>query len=155
VYVDREITEVVLEIARRNNLPWQVLVGRRSADAGGSRGDLIVSRDLRGLVPETWKCVDCGINTHPGSVGRTETERYFNGAALMAKEPSLEIEYGSLTEVYHVRAPVWQAAGVELCVGCIERRLGRELTPRDFKPGHPFNRLPGTARLRQRRGDRT
>ncbi|MBO0736565.1 MAG: hypothetical protein J2P48_08355 [Alphaproteobacteria bacterium] len=58
--------------------------------------------------------------------------------------------------VYMLRDAVWYATGVGwhdgvLCLDCVERRLGRELTYRDFKPRSPENRaLPhwnGTARM--------
>jgi hypothetical protein len=38
-----------------------------------------------------------------------------------------------------------------LCVGCLEKRIGRRLTPDDFDD-HVFNDLPGTPRLMERRG---
>jgi len=38
-----------------------------------------------------------------------------------------------------------------LCIGCLERRLGRRLTPKDFSRRHPFNKTPGTGRLIERR----
>lgn len=62
------------------------------------------------------------------------------------------------SEIYTVHTHVWEAAGVEgyggcLCIGCLETRLGRQLTPSDFMPDHPFNTdLPGTSRLLQRQG---
>ena len=43
-----------------------------------------------------------------------------------------------------------------LCVGCIEKRLGRRLRPKDFQLEHTFNRnLPGTPRLLNRQGRKT
>jgi hypothetical protein len=47
-----------------------------------------------------------------------------------------------------VRDDVWTAAGIRdgfLCVGCLERRLGRSLAPDDFpdlpinEPGDPWD----------------
>ena len=43
----------------------------------------------------------------------------------------------SWSEVYTVKPAVWKAAGMEpmdgcLCIGCLEQRLGRTLTARDF-----------------------
>ena len=60
------------------------------------------------------------------------------------------------SEVYMVKPAVWKAAGLDpysgcLCIGCLEKRLGRTLTSKDFLPNHPFNSLPGTARLLSRR----
>ena len=30
--------------------------------------------DLRGMVPETWLCIDCGFNTAPGHLNREQAE---------------------------------------------------------------------------------
>ncbi len=47
----------------------------------------------------------------------------------------------ALHEYYMVHHAVWRAAGMTrgrrrafLCIGCLERRLGRELTAADFLP---------------------
>jgi hypothetical protein len=60
------------------------------------------------------------------------------------------------SEVYTVRDAIWKKAGMErlggcLCIGCLEKRLGRQLKPKDFKRGDAFNALPGTDRLLKRR----
>jgi hypothetical protein len=112
--------------------------------------------DLRGVTPESWACIDCGINTAPGYPTRVEMERVFNGSALHAKPASCPITFNEHCEVYTVRHSVWKAAGMEpmggcLCVGCLEGRLGRRLKPKDFPRRHPFNWLPGTERLLERR----
>src|SRR5262245_2802938 len=36
--------------------------------------------DLRGLMPEGWLCVDCGINTAPGMFNRAELEKAIEAA---------------------------------------------------------------------------
>jgi hypothetical protein len=62
-----------------------------------------------------------------------------------------------LGEWYMVRDSVWNAAGMEtmggcLCIGCLEERLGRRLTPEDFidcKINDP-NLLNTSSRLRAR-----
>jgi len=41
--------------------------------------------DLKGATPETWCCIDCGINTAPGFPGRVEMEQRHNAAAVMQK----------------------------------------------------------------------
>jgi hypothetical protein len=61
--------------------------------------------DLRAL------CVDCGVETLPLDEGRAEW--------------------------YHVHPEVWEASGLGpddgcLCIGCLETRLQRRLTPADF-----------------------
>jgi hypothetical protein len=65
------------------------------------------------------------------------------------------------SEVYTVRDAVWKKAGMEqmggcLCIGCLEKRLGRKLKPKDFLRGHALNNpiFPGTPRLLRRRKER-
>jgi len=45
------------------------------ADAGLGPTDPV---DLKGLLPESWCCVDCGRNTAPGHATRAEMEFAFN-----------------------------------------------------------------------------
>src|SRR5262245_54613908 len=116
--------------------------------------------DLTGLAPESWFCVDCGINTAPGFPNRVELERAYKTSVAIKKLSGQAPDLATLTfddrcEVYTVRETVWKAAGMEpmggcLCIGCLEKRLGRRLKPKDF-PRHPFNTMPGTARLIERR----
>ena len=119
--------------------------------------------DGKGKIPESWNCVDCGINTAPGLFNRVEIERAFSTGIALEKlggpKASIDQRVGEDTEVYHVREKVWDASGVEgmggcLCIGCLEKRIGRQLTPKDFPRWHPFNngKYPCTERLRQRRG---
>jgi len=112
---------------------------------------IMATFDLTGRSPESWLCVDCGINTAPGCLTRAELEQ-----ALNAGQESVEYTIDNRFEVYTVRAVVWQAAGMEpfggcLCIGCLEQRLGRRLKPKDFLRDHPLNTLPGTPRLLRRR----
>jgi hypothetical protein len=112
--------------------------------------------DLKGATPESWLCVDCGINTAPGYPTRVEMERAFNGSALHAKPTSCPITFNEHCEVYMVRDSVWQAARLEpmggcICIGCLEKRLRRKLRPKDFPRRHPFNGMPCTSRLFARR----
>ena len=104
--------------------------------------------DLRGSVPESWCCVDCGVNTAPGFSTRAEMEAAF---AALGDGDGLRQTLNSETELYTVRKGVWGAAGMKpyggcLCIRCLEQRLGRRLKSKDFKRGHPFNDvgLPGT-----------
>jgi hypothetical protein len=60
------------------------------------------------------------------------------------------------TEVYTVRPFIWKKAGMKpfdgcLCIGCLEKRLGRRLKPKDFLRNDPFGDVPGTPRLMSRR----
>lgn len=108
--------------------------------------------DLTGLIPESWCCIDCGRNTAPGFRNRVEVEK-----AFAAGDDSVPQTTGGDAEVYTVRKAVWAKAGMEpyggcLCIDCLEKRLGRELKPKDFQRDHPFGLLPGTPRLMKRRG---
>lgn len=110
--------------------------------------------DLRGKMPETWACIDCGINTAPGHLGREQMERAF---ALDWNGQGVTQHYTERTEIYMVKDPIWKAAGMVpmggcLCIGCLERRIGRTLMPRDFLRKSPLNQMPGTKRLLARRG---
>jgi hypothetical protein len=78
-------------------------------------------------------------------------------AALKNKKrkPVGQMQFSDKSEIYVVRNTVWAKAGAEdwggcLCVGCLEKRLGRKLRPKDFAD-HPFNDMPGTPRLLERR----
>ena len=51
---------------------------------------------------------------------------------------------GDFDERYMVKCEIWAASGLArdggvLCIGCLERRLGRRLTPDDFDPGWRAN----------------
>jgi hypothetical protein len=105
---------------------------------------------LKGLTPETWLCVDCGVNTAPGWPNRKEAELDF------ALHGQSQLMVSKQLEVYTVKADVWALTGLAdyggcLCIGCLEKRIGRRLKPDDFEPGHPLNSLPGTRRLLKRR----
>jgi hypothetical protein len=117
---------------------------------------IIIERrtNYEGLAPESWCCIDCGVNTAPGCLSRAEMESA--AKALEANAAGIPNRFGSDSEVYALRNEVRKKAGVEpgggcLCIGCLEKRIGRRLKPKDFRRGHPFNRLPGTPRLLQRR----
>src|SRR5215813_7066154 len=101
---------------------------------------------------ESWNCIDCGFNTAPGLSTRSQLEIAFGAGA---SEVAQTIDDKS--EVYTVRTHVWKNAGMEpwggcLCIGCLEKRLGRRLRPADFVLGHVFNQpgFPRSERLRDR-----
>jgi hypothetical protein len=107
---------------------------------------------LKGTIPEHHRCIDCSVNTHPGMPTRSIAEQMIN------RGESVVMQITEECEVYIVRDSVWKQAGMEplggcLCIGCLEKRLGRRLKPKDF-PKHEFNdsRFPCTDRLYDRRG---
>ena len=110
-------------------------------------------------LTESWCCVDCGFNTAPGAKDRAEMLQVMKAATSVisiSNEVSGSVNF-SRSEVYQVRKKVWQRAGMKptggcLCIGCLERRIGRKLTPKDFPPNDAFNVMPGTPRLMNRRG---
>jgi len=106
-------------------------------------------------VTESWLCVDCGMNTAPGIPSRIEIEKVWEAN----RNEVIEYVIDDKSEVYYVRDAVWIASGMDafggcLCIGCLEKRIGRRLKPKDFLRSHSFNspRIPGTKRLMDRRG---
>lgn len=102
-------------------------------------------------VTESWLCVDCGVNTSPGMPPGPMMR------AELKNHKEVECSIGLDSEVYMVRKKVWKEAGMDafsgcLCIGCLERRLGRRLKPKDFNQDHVFNQMPGTTRLLNRQG---
>jgi hypothetical protein len=109
--------------------------------------------NLKGLMSEHHCCVGCGVNTAPGLLTRIEVEIAFIANPNAAVSQTI----GDDAEVYMVHDKVWKKAGMEgyggcLCIGCLEKRIGRRLKRKDFVPDHPFNTMPGTPRLLQRQG---
>ncbi|MFZ0605856.1 MAG: hypothetical protein WAN05_31670 [Roseiarcus sp.] len=93
------------------------------------------------------------------SAASSESEADGAGFRRIRIEQNHDQIVDELSEVYTVRSKIWEAAGMQpmggcLCIGCLERRLGRMLTARDFLPKHPFNTFPGTERLLARRAAR-
>jgi hypothetical protein len=114
--------------------------------------------DLKGLISESHCCVDCGFNTAPGVLNRAEAEQEAaRQIAAGINDWSLPMQFNCQQEIYMVHDHVWRKAGMKLgysgclCIGCLERRIGRPLRPEDFTD-HPFNEAPGTDRLLERRG---
>jgi hypothetical protein len=120
--------------------------------------------DCRGLVRESWACIDCAINTASGCSTRVQLEQ-----AFARGQTGVTQTVDDHSEIYMVKPFVWKAAGMEddrelwdttslmggcLCIGCLEKRLGRNLVPKDFMRHHPFRWLPGTERLLARRDKR-
>jgi hypothetical protein len=115
------------------------------------RDDRLDCTNLREQTSESWRCIDCGTNTAPGCRGRAELEQAFR------HHYAVEETIDDHSEVYMVHDPVWKEGGMGpwdgcLCIGCLEKRLGRKLRPEDFGRDHEFYIVPGTKRLRDRRG---
>jgi hypothetical protein len=71
------------------------------------------------------------------------------------RDGTVKMCLNSQSEVYIVRPKVWQATGLTrgcLCIGCLEKRIGRRLRPKDFR-NDPFAGFPASPRLRNRRKD--
>ena len=109
--------------------------------------------DLKGYIPESWRCIDCGVNTAPGCSTRRQAEQVFTA---IRNDQSATQTFDDRTEVYHVREKVWKAARMDrndgcLCIGCLEKRIKRRLKPEDFPRNNPLNSLPGSDRLLSRK----
>jgi hypothetical protein len=107
-----------------------------------------------GGIPESWNCVDCGVNTAPKCLTASQVDRALAASAIAPDACKMTIDESS--EVFTVKPKVWQAACMEdfggcLCIGCLEVRIGRRLTPKDFPRNNGLNIFPGTARLLSRR----
>lgn len=105
-------------------------------------------------MPESWACIDCGVNTAPRMLNRQEMEE---GVALDRTKQGVGLEITDGSEVYTVKDAVWKRAGITqlggcLCIGCLEKRLGRRLMPKDFDWSDALNTVPGTERLLDRQG---
>jgi len=66
------------------------------------------------------------------------------------------VDTDAIDEYYHVTNELWARANPDragmLCIGCLEKRLGRELTPDDF-PNGADRSSPKSERLLKRLGD--
>ena len=116
--------------------------------------------DFRGTMSESFLCIDCGYDTAPGNLNRAEAEREAARQTRLGKRKwKIPFVHDHRSETYFVHDHIWKAAGMKsgkwdgcLCIGCLEKRIGRELTPGDFAD-HVFNTdLPGTPRLLERQG---
>jgi hypothetical protein len=115
--------------------------------------------DLRGIVCESHKCVDCGYVTLDAPE-RVETEKLYRAGEETFGAIKLNWE---TTETYFLRPAIWAKIGMKphggcLCVGCLQKRalkhLGRRIKPKDFDRNHPFNQrdYPGSPRLKKAQG---
>jgi hypothetical protein len=126
-----------------------------------TRGELMAAGlrdpdDLYGLIPDSYICVDCGMDTWPGHKRRAESEQAWRRAKAIGRGWRT-LTFTPETEVYYVHPHVWEKSGVGfwsscLCIGCLESRIGRRLQPFDFIPDNGFNdlNLPGTKRRLER-----
>ena len=87
-------------------------------------------QDLKGLIPESWFCVDCGFNTAPGCHNRAEMEKAF----AAGDDPTQTID--STSELHRPRPCVGagrdERDGGVFVHRCLEKRIGRVLRPKDF-----------------------
>jgi hypothetical protein len=115
--------------------------------------------DMQGLIPDSYICVDCGMDTWPGHKTRAQVEQEMCAAKAAGRKWKDWMTFTPETEVYYVHPHVWKASGVDfwggvLCIGCLEKRIGRRLQPYDFIAEHAdgFNNpnVPGTRRRFER-----
>ena len=60
--------------------------------------------DLRGMMPESWACIDCGINTAPGCMNRKQLEQ---AMAADWNHQGVQQSFGKRSEVYTVKPAIW------------------------------------------------
>ena len=110
---------------------------------------MTAAQDLRSFTPESWRCLDCNVNTAPGLPTQSEIDQ------ALIKDSTFRMSLDFQSEVYIVRPKVWEVTGLTrgcLCIGCLEKRIGRRLRPKDFR-NDPFAGFPASPRLRNRRKD--
>jgi hypothetical protein len=91
----------------------------------------MTKKNLKGIFPESWNCINCGRHTAPGMPNRSEMAKAL-AATEAAGEEGVDLSIDDRAELYGVRNKVWKAAGMKpkggcLCIGCLEKRLGRKL----------------------------
>jgi hypothetical protein len=114
--------------------------------------------NFKGTMSESYLCIDCGFDAHPGNLNRAESQQDARAQIASGRKNWRQlVQVDSRSETYFVHNHIWKAAGMEpwggcLCIGCIEKRIGRRLIPEDFAD-HIFNTYyPGTPRLLERQG---
>src|SRR5271167_4227179 len=106
---------------------------------GMTHGELVAAGlrredDFTGIMSVHHNCIDCGYNTSPGCPTQAEAEAEWRAAKAEGRNSQL-MSFDERSEVYMVRNAIWEEAGMEgdggcLCVGCLEKRLGRGLRPK-------------------------
>jgi hypothetical protein len=126
--------------------------------------------EFRDHTPE-WSCHDC--NAAPGSFHHFGCDmeicprcgrQAISCDCLYDSEPvsrwspppwpwfcdDCDVDCSVLNENYMVEDELWPADAGVLCVGCLERRLGRTLTRADFNLRPKWHELPLSPRLEER-----
>lgn len=62
-----------------------------------------------------------------------------------------EVNTSEINEYYMVNFDLWNSVATNgmLCIGCLERRIGRQLVSSDFIDA-PINKMGGSARMKSR-----
>jgi hypothetical protein len=102
------------------------------------------------------RCLGGGTGNRSGAMpDRMKRRRYYGKCACLdCRVDTRRVE--GIGEEYSVHEDVWAATGLGfrdgmLCIGCLERRIGRLLEPKDFFLDAPLNLWPGrSARLESR-----
>ena len=126
-------------------------------DENGGWGRL-TEDDIENInAPKSWLCIDCGYNTAPRMPNKAQVQQAIKQRIASGSREDIDCDLDYQSEVYTVLDAIWEQAGMEpfggcLCIGCLEKRLGRRLKPEDFKQDDAFNLVPiGTPRLLKRR----
>ena len=92
----------------------------------------ILDKDGGDDITESWICVDCGVNTAPGTPAGDFARM------LLERDGSFNARIDEHTEMYMVKDAVWEKAGMKPFGGCLKLRLGRRLGPEDFDRSSPL-----------------
>jgi Protein of unknown function (DUF2695) len=157
---DRKRLEIAIEaVVRRLDVDWS-LFQSEVAQLGGCRHDLRgCRRILEGMsLPESEIAIV--LSYLPLQGGYCDCEVDCN-VDMTEPCPLVSIDCidcgGDFDEYYMVEDAVWAAAGLEpeggiLCIGCLEKRIGRTLMRCDFSdaPTNDPNKTNISARMRDR-----
>jgi len=103
--------------------------------------------NLEGKVPESWACIDCGINTAPGNLNREQMEQ-----ALAADRTNQDVKqtYSELTENLQRQASNLESCGYGAVGWLSVHRMPRKAA----RPNPNRERLPSRRSTQSDTGDR-
>ena len=119
-------------------------------------------KGLPGLLPESWCCVDCNVNTAPGFLNRVGMEvaiaalgDQWGKKGVGVTERSMTTRRSTPCAMRSGRKPGWRRKAAACASAVSKSGSGASSSPKDFVRDHPFNDpyYPTTPRFRDRRGD--
>ena len=79
----------------------------------------IGTKNLRGTIPESWACIDCGVNTAPGFNTRGEMQGAFTAISTLANSdgvPQTADEWSKVSQLSRLSGK--QREWINMAVAC-------------------------------------